>query len=66
MTRGAQKKDRLLLGLAVSRLSLGPGESRTQRELAAFCNCSHGQIQWIEKSGLRKVKIALRDRSALL
>lgn len=66
MTRGARKKDRLLLGLAVSRLSLGPGQTRTYRELAAFCGCTHGTIQFIEQKALRKVKIALRERSALL
>lgn len=61
MTRGAQKKDRLLLGLAVSRLSLRPGESRTQRELAAFCGCTHGAIQFIEQKALRKVRVALKE-----
>lgn len=61
MTRGAQKKNRLLLGLAVSRLSLDPGQTRTYRELAAFCGCTHGTIQFIEQRALRKVRFALKE-----
>lgn len=66
MTRGAAKKDRLLLGLAVSRLSLSPGESRTQRELGYFCNCPHGTIQHIERKALQKVRVALKGCSDIL
>jgi len=66
MTRGAQKKDRLLLGLAVSRLSLKPGEHRTHQQLADFCDCRPGTIQFIEAAALRKVKIALKGRSDIL
>jgi DNA-directed RNA polymerase sigma subunit (sigma70/sigma32) len=44
------------LGLAVSSLSLRPGQTRTHRELAAFCNCTHGTIQFIEKKALKKLR----------
>lgn len=56
MTPGARKKQRLLLGLHVSRLSLQPGQTRSQRELAYFCNCSKSTIQFIEKQAMQKVR----------
>lgn len=59
MTPGAQKKQRLLLGLHVSRLSLQPGQTRSQRELAYFCGCSKSTIQWIEKQAMQKVRLGL-------
>lgn len=49
------------LGLAVSALSLRYGETRTQVELAAFCNCSPQRIDQIEQKALRKIRNALRD-----
>jgi hypothetical protein len=54
MTRGALKKQRLLLGLAVSALSLRRGQTRSQGELAAFCDCQRTTIQWIEKKAIAK------------
>lgn len=59
MTRGARKKQRLLLGLAVSALSLRPGQTRSLGELAAYCECSKGTILWIEQQALRKVRSRL-------
>lgn len=56
MTPGARKKERLLLGLAVSALSLRPGQTRTLRELAAFCDCHPYQIQRTEKIALEKLR----------
>lgn len=44
------------LGLAVSALSLPPGQTRSQRDLAAFCGCSKSTIQWIEKQAMQKVR----------
>ena len=44
------------LGLAVSALSLTPGERRSHYELAAFCGVSHSAIQQIEGRALRKLR----------
>lgn len=49
-------KSNIDLGLAVSALSLKPGETRTQREIAAFCDCSYQRIQQIEWRALRKIR----------
>lgn len=59
MTRGARKKQRLLLGLAVSALSLRPGQTRSLAEIAAFCDCSKGTILFIEQKALRKLRAAV-------
>lgn len=59
MTAGARKKQRILLGLAVSALSLKPGETRSQEQLAAFCDCPRTVIQWTEHKALRKIRRAL-------
>lgn len=56
MTRGALKKQRLLLGLAVSALSLRPGQTRSLGELAAFCECSKGTILHIEQKAIAKMR----------
>lgn len=63
LTRGAQRKRRLALGLAVSALSLKPGQTRSQRDLAAFCDCSKSTIQWIELKALHKLRKGL-ERAA--
>jgi DNA-directed RNA polymerase specialized sigma24 family protein len=60
VTRGARKKQRLALGLAVSALSMKPGQTRSSGELAAFCDCSKGTIQHIEKKALRKLRRRLQ------
>jgi len=59
MKNGGRKGLRLELGLAVSRLSMKPGQTRTQPELAAFCGVSHAAIQHIEYRALKKVRRAL-------
>jgi len=59
MRNGGRKGLRVELGLAVSRLSMKPGQTRTQPELAAFCGVSHAAIQHIEYRALRKVRMAL-------
>lgn len=63
MSKGIQKEraDRILLGLAVSELSLHPGERRTHRDLAAFCDVSYQAIQKIERSALDKLKKRIGD-----
>lgn len=61
MTNGARKKQRLLLGLHVSRLSLKPGQTRSLGELAAFCDCSKGTILHIEQKALKKVRARLES-----
>lgn len=59
MTRGARRKQRLLLGLAVSALSLRRGQTRSLGELAAFCDCSKGTILFIEQKAMRKARARL-------
>lgn len=44
------------LGLAISGATLGPGESRSLREIAAFCGCSWQWIYLIEKRALKKLR----------
>lgn len=56
MTRGQQRKQRLLLGLAISALSMQPGDTRSAREISEFCDCPKGTIQAIEKNALRKIR----------
>ena len=48
------------LGLAVSALNLEPGERRTTRDLAAFCNCTQQAIFHIEQRALRKLRVRFR------
>src|SRR5262245_50853771 len=47
------------LGLAVSALTMLPGETRTLEEIAAYCNCSRERIRQIEFRALRKMRIRL-------
>ena len=49
------------LGMAVSSLSLQPGQTRTHREIAAFINAAGLSIRWqaiwdIERRALRKCR----------
>lgn len=51
------------LGLAISALSMQPGERRSTYQIAAFCGCSPQRIQQIEHRALRKIRAALyRDK----
>jgi len=63
--RGQRNPDSNIdLGLAVSALSLRYGQARSARELAAFCGCRHGTIQFIERRALRKLRIKLQGIEA--
>jgi predicted DNA-binding transcriptional regulator len=44
------------LGLAISRLSLKPGETRTEADMACFCNCRVYAIQRTLRIAMRKVR----------
>lgn len=50
--------DPYLLGIAVMNVTLPPGP-RTQAQIAAFCGCTVGNIYWIEKRALKKLRRAL-------
>lgn len=52
LSRGAD----IDLGLAVSALSLRPGQCRSYGELAAFCGCRRSLIQYYEQRALRKMR----------
>lgn len=54
------KAERLDLGLAISRLSMQPGQTRTLEEIAAYCECTREAIRKIEKSALAKMKARLQ------
>ena len=64
------KKPQIDLGLAVSAMSLAPGEHRTLRDLAAFCCYDPVAKQWtsvswqalsmIEQRALRKIRVKLK------
>jgi sigma-70-like protein len=56
LTQGAD----IDLGLAVSALSLTPGERRTTEELALFCGCTRQNISRIEQRALRKLRVKLQ------
>jgi sigma-70-like protein len=56
LTQGAD----IDLGLAVSALSLTPGERRTTEQLAIFCGCTRQNISVIEHKALRKLRAKLR------
>jgi hypothetical protein len=61
-------KNLMDLGLAIGAATLQPGQTRTQREIAAFVqaagtHCSYVAIQHIENRALRKIRVALyRDK----
>ena len=52
-------KEGIDLGLAVSALSLKPGECRSYGELAAFCGVHRSAIQHIELKAMKKLRRAL-------
>lgn len=54
-----ERNDRIMLGLAVSSLSMAPGQRRTADEIAAFCGCRKYAIQRTEKLALQKLRHAL-------
>ena len=56
-----EKASRIDLGLAISRLTMEPGECRTLAEIAAYCGCSRQGIQYIEQKAILKVRKRLRD-----
>ena len=67
MPRQQTSSKRINLGLAVSALSLRPGQRRTQNQLAAYCGCSKAAIYLIEKSAIHKLKKRLAyNRDPLL
>lgn len=49
-------KSSIDLGLEISRMSMQPGERRTVREIAYFCDCSPSAIWLIESSAIHKLK----------
>src|SRR5436190_6305130 len=56
--------DLITLGLAISALSLQPGETRTCEELAFFCqaagaHCTRQNISQMEQRALRKCRLFL-------
>ena len=58
------RKPGIDLGLAVSALSLQPGQTRTYRELSAFCVAAGTPVSWqriwqIEQRALRKLRAKL-------
>lgn len=54
-----ERAERINLGLAVSALTLKPGECRTAAEIAAFCGCARANIERIEGVALRKMRARL-------
>ena len=58
---GKLRTERVNLGLAISGATLEPGERRTHREIAAFCNTSHQAIHNIEVAARKKIKKRLAE-----
>jgi hypothetical protein len=56
------KKRRIDLGLAISAATLAPGQSRSQKELAAFTTMTPQGIAYIEHNAIAKIRAALRNR----
>ena len=50
------KKPSVDLGLAISGATLAPGQTRSLREIAAFCDCHYNNIEQIEKTALKKIR----------
>ena len=44
------------LGLAILSAITPPGVVRTQHEIAAYCGCTVGNIYWIERRAIHKLK----------
>lgn len=51
-----QSTERISLGIAIGHATLRPGERRTHREIAAYCNCSWAAIWLIEQKAIHKLK----------
>jgi hypothetical protein len=64
--RNRAKQWRTDLGLAVSALSLLPGEWRSAKVLAEFCECSHQALEQIEYRAILKVRRALKKRYGIV
>lgn len=47
------------LGLAVSGALLQPGQTRSHREIAAFCGCTTQNIQSLEQRAMQKLRHAV-------
>jgi hypothetical protein len=60
--RNAAKQRRIDLGLAVSALSIRPGECRGVKTLAKYCDCSPQAISLISAAAIAKIRRALRQR----
>lgn len=60
------KMERTMLGLAISALSLHPGQSRSQKELARYCECSPQAIAEIEHRAAKKIRLALKRHHGLI
>lgn len=57
----ARRAKRIDLGLAISGATLTPGETRTLREIAAYCNCTYEGIRRIEEKAMEKVRVKLAE-----
>lgn len=56
-----QEIDDGLLMSALDMIGEPRGTTRTHRQLADYCNCSHTAIQEIERGALAKLKVRLGD-----
>lgn len=56
-----KRASRIDLGLAISGATLEPGETRTLRDLAAYCDCTYEGIRRIEEKALEKVRARLLE-----
>jgi hypothetical protein len=59
-----RQNPRVNLGLAIAGATLQPGQSRTLREIAAYCGCSMQAVQEIERTAMRKLRNRLMRESA--
>ena len=55
-------KEDIDLGLAISHATLPPGQTRTYREIAAYCGCGWQTIWEIENRAKRKLRKRLAYR----
>jgi hypothetical protein len=59
---GAEKTNRVDLGLAILSFHAIPGVSYDYMEIATWCGCTDSNIFQIEQSALKKLRNALRFR----
>jgi hypothetical protein len=70
--RFAHRENQLLhrehidLGLAILQALAIPGVPLAQKDIAAWCQCSHTNIQRIERRALQKLRNRLTDEDLLL